>query len=505
MNIIQVIKKYCFSDLTNVRNRNNLWFFSMLLINTYGEFNVLVLGKIPFTDPVHLMFLTGNISITLLQFALLFVPSFSKSYKYIGTFVLNAFMIYQIFLFNTLPTVFQILFIALALALIYLDGKLIWFSGISFSIFIYVAYNFAIELFFPSFVPAFWNVTVGVIIQTTVVLWGVTKIGKYLSDVLIIEKEEAQSKAKHLENTYKIVTRTVEELQSNFNVLQKNLESSAQSSLEIKSAFHEVASSSQTQVENVGKSVIELNHMGKLIDAITTQMKEVALEVESNNKLSNASRETLVKFEESAKVYQTIISETGEVINGLKNETNKIDDIVGIITNIAEQTNLLALNAAIEAARAGENGKGFAVVAHEVRLLAEQSRTSAENIKTILREFKIQAENAVEQIQQGRLVQEDSNTMLSLLLGNVDKLIEFITSLNLVVEEIVDKQADFKERAMIVINEVNESSTLIENTSAATEEILASVENEYSKNEQSIETVNRVNRTVTDLKELVGK
>ncbi|UOM36311.1 methyl-accepting chemotaxis protein [Acuticoccus sp. I52.16.1] len=85
-------------------------------------------------------------------------------------------------------------------------------------------------------------------------------------------------------------------------------------------------------------------------------------------------------------------------VNGLKERSDEIHQVVDLINGIAGQINLLALNATIEAARAGDAGKGFAVVAHEVKQLADQTAKATEDIGRVIGHVSSEVDEVVQAI-----------------------------------------------------------------------------------------------------------
>jgi methyl-accepting chemotaxis protein len=114
--------------------------------------------------------------------------------------------------------------------------------------------------------------------------------------------------------------------------------------------------------------------------SISSDMGQVAGEVEE---LYGAVRAILEQSREGAQVAgeaRRLTDGARHTMEDLGGAAEEIGQVTDIIKRIASQTNLLSLNATIEAVSAGDADTGFKVVAGEIKSLAQQSASAAEDI-----------------------------------------------------------------------------------------------------------------------------
>jgi len=150
-------------------------------------------------------------------------------------------------------------------------------------------------------------------------------------------------------------------------------------------------------VTTIQKTAEELNAISEETAAsllvISSQTDDIAVAtkqglsfVADTQEKSRRGQQQLQQQNDLIQIILQSVNSLEVTMNQLRTSSQKISEIVGLVTGIADQTNLLALNASIEAARAGEHGKGFAVVADEVRKLAEETKNAVQNVSHLIKE-----------------------------------------------------------------------------------------------------------------------
>ncbi len=160
-------------------------------------------------------------------------------------------------------------------------------------------------------------------------------------------------------------------------------------------AVEDIAKGATSQATETMQANNQVAQIGDAIEVAVAEVENLSVSAKKMDEYSINADKTLQEL-------LFISKEADDAINEIKKQTNEtnasaqqIQKATDMITAIASQTNLLSLNASIEAARAGEAGKGFAVVADEIRQLADQCRTSAEEIREAVAALIINSDTSV--------------------------------------------------------------------------------------------------------------
>lgn len=174
-----------------------------------------------------------------------------------------------------------------------------------------------------------------------------------------------------------------EQMMLSAETVRREIDESNESAGSVSAAMEEMSASMEEISATLGQMATGSDSVLEEIKAMTSQVNNgVGLVADIKTRAENMHQNT-VESKESAGRIMLDIRKTLETAVAESRSVEKINELTGEILNITGQTNLLALNASIEAARAGEAGRGFAVVAEEIRILADNSRETANNIQNI--------------------------------------------------------------------------------------------------------------------------
>ncbi len=192
------------------------------------------------------------------------------------------------------------------------------------------------------------------------------------------------------------------------------------------------------KIDDVRKNVNDIEGMaGNATEAVAEGVRSVD--------------ELKAKAGETATVTKTVIND----IQALAGETKTINQIVETINDIATQTNLLSLNASIEAARSGDAGRGFAVVANEIRVLADQSKEAANEIRKII----------------GSIVKRTGDTVASAKQAD-----DIVTQQGIAVESTLKKFTDIEDSVRNIAGSIANIGSQVKEIESAKEHTVSSIQ-----------------------------
>ena len=205
-------------------------------------------------------------------------------------------------------------------------------------------------------------------------------------------------------------------IMESINILGKELGNSAKNNLKNGETLENSASTMTSSMNNLAEKA---NEQAASLEQTAAALEEITSITRNNTQNATKMGELGQIVKKSVQTGEELASKTALSMDEINEKVKAINSAITVIDQIAFQTNILSLNAAVEAATAGEAGKGFAVVAQEVRNLANRSAEAAREIKNLVEEATIKAND-------GKLISSDMIDGYKELNKNISETINII-------------------------------------------------------------------------------
>lgn len=326
------------------------------------------------------------------------------------------------------------------------------------------------------------------------IIMSVKKI-ELINDAHIVKAETEKAQSEELLNTTLEVAANIT---SDINNVVAETEELKEAIGQTKYAMGDLASGANDASVAMEEQTASTARIGRYIQGVEHSAQEIISESqEAQNNLEQGSK-VMEKLLLQVKASETNGILVTEKVTGLKEYADRMQEIMGLISNVADQTGLLALNASIEAARAGEAGRGFGVVASEISNLSEQTNAAAGDITELIKNIVVSIEEAANAMNLLLESSQKQNRYVGTTADSFEKI-------NQSTQGIIEHAAKLKKAVDVVTKENHQIEEKIGHVSSITEEVTARSEEILEACNLNLESVEEVAAIMENLKEEARK
>lgn len=421
-----------------------------------------------------------------------FIPYFSV--------VIVSAVLFMIMETSVSPAAYMLLYFILATAAIYMDRKVLMLAaGLGFLIMTFFTLLHAQEL--PLELKNYVTIYL-LYLLVTVMLGFQFSISRKLAETIVSSQQETEILlTKDLERRGVIETST-KSIANLIDEVKVKSQENYESSIEMTQSVTEISAGINIQsdsVVDISQNLERTNQVIARTSALVDKLHQDAVAAEIVSEKGDRLMSSLIS--ELTTSYENM-KEVNEHIQSLSALIKETSSFASDIQGIASQTNLLALNASIEAARAGDSGKGFAVVAEEVRKLADITSNTATQI----------AENLDRVMGDTSKTKAGVNVTAEKLTDNLELAAETMEAFDTIHQAFKHLKSDISEQDELTRSILDSSvaiessiagfSSVIQQASAALEEISSSAISQSGHHEQLFKSVEAAHQSLDKLLEL---